>query len=424
MLVTTANGDDMFFRTQSTKADIKQGCISLANQGIFNCSMSFGSDWGFGSTITEINATCLQEAMTLAFKSNITMDLDMSQELVEGTIYNDELERTPLTVSIGRSILQQKSVSQNIVPFHMSFMNYKLHLQTCINSGGDCKSIDIGKNYIYNSTGLGVKIYVVGEGIRKSHIDFSSLKSGVNRVIETVNTTKVIDSDCAMWQGTHVAALASGLVHGVAKDSEIISVAVKPGCRVRGKASDLIKGFRWISTHLSENPGPAVIFIGALVRHRVPEGLSVSILGSMITDLSKSAVIVSAAGAFATDACLFTPASIPEVITVAAAELLQLQSRPAAIPWDESNYGGCVDIWGPGVRIESAFSTSDDDTALYSGTTQAAASVAGVCAQIMQSNPKFNVTEVRKHLLKESSYTAMLYGRPDTPIAFVQSDSS
>lgn len=423
-ILQSAHATGIFFKTQPNASNIQQGCISLANQGVFNCTMSFGKDWGFGNTLKTMENACLIEAMTDVFKSNVTIDMDMIQEHVEGTIYNDDLERIPTMATAGRSILEAMTSVQTGSPFHLSFLNYKIHLTTCITDFVNCKEIALSKNFVYNSTGSGVKIFVFGEGVRSTHMDFVSLNTGSSRVNTSVNFTELVDNDCSTWQGTHVAALAAGVVHGIAKEAAVVSVAVKPGCRVRGMASDMIKGIKWISDHLRLNPGPAVVLVSALVRHRVPEGLAISIFESMVRDLSKNAVIVSSAGSLATDACLFSPASMPEVITVAAAELVQLQSRPAAIPWDSSNFGKCVNIWGPGVRIESAISTSDDDTALYSGTAQAAAIVSGVCAQIMGSSPDMNTSSVKLHLLKDAAYTVMMSNKPDTPLAFVQSETS
>lgn len=76
-------------------------------------------------------------------------------------------------------------------------------------------------------------------------------------------------------------------------------------------------------------------------------------------------VMVVAAGNESTDACTKSPASAASAITVGATDRYD---KAASF----TNYGGCVDVYAPGVDIKSAHSNSDTSTATWGGTSMAA----------------------------------------------------
>jgi hypothetical protein len=57
----------------------------------------------------------------------------------------------------------------------------------------------------------------------------------------------------------------------------------------------------------------------------------------------------------AQDACKYSPARVPEAMTVSATD-----STDKKASW--ANYGSCVDWFAPGVSITSAWDTSDTAT--------------------------------------------------------------
>ena len=77
------------------------------------------------------------------------------------------------------------------------------------------------------------------------------------------------------------------------------------------------------------------------------------------------------------DACLLSPAHVPQCIAVAASD--ESDNR-----WADSNYGSCVDLYAPGVDITSAMFTSATATIVASGTSMACPMVSGVAAQYLQ----------------------------------------
>ena len=80
------------------------------------------------------------------------------------------------------------------------------------------------------------------------------------------------------------------------------------------------------------------------------------------------------------DACLLSPAHVPQCIAVAATDIDDNR-------WADSNYGTCVDLYAPGVDITSSMFTSPTATIVASGTSMACPMVSGVAAQYLQVRP-------------------------------------
>jgi subtilisin family serine protease len=76
------------------------------------------------------------------------------------------------------------------------------------------------------------------------------------------------------------------------------------------------------------------------------------------------------------DACNYSPARVRTALTVGATDRTD---APASF----SNYGGCVDLFAPGVGITSAWYTGGSNT--ISGTSMATPHVAGVAALYLQT---------------------------------------
>merc|ERR1719453_2928608 len=102
-------------------------------------------------------------------------------------------------------------------------------------------------------------------------------------------------------------------------------------------------------------------------------------INDMITRLKAGGVVpVIAAGNAAKDACLESPGSSPDAITVGATDNGDKLWR-----WHSSagsNWGTCVDILAPGVSIRSAWHSTAHGTNAQTGTSMATPHVAGAAA--------------------------------------------
>ncbi|NXK19589.1 PCSK9 convertase, partial [Arenaria interpres] len=118
-------------------------------------------------------------------------------------------------------------------------------------------------------------------------------------------------------------------------------------------------------------------------------------------------VLVAAAGNYKDDACLYSPASEPEVITVGATNS---EDQPASIGTLGTNFGRCVDLFAPGDDIVGASSDCSTCFTAQSGTSQAAAHVAGemgIAAMLLSAEPQLSLAELRQRLLHFATKNVM-----------------
>ncbi|NXA21099.1 PCSK9 convertase, partial [Ibidorhyncha struthersii] len=111
-------------------------------------------------------------------------------------------------------------------------------------------------------------------------------------------------------------------------------------------------------------------------------------------------VMVAAAGNYKDDACLYSPASEPEVITVGATNS---EDQPVSIGTLGTNFGRCVDLFAPGDDIIGASSDCSTCFTAQSGTSQAAAHVAGELGY----RPQLSLADLRQRLLRFATKNVM-----------------
>jgi subtilisin family serine protease len=241
----------------------------------------------------------------------------------------------------------------------------------------DQPALPLDHSYTYPSTGSDVTVFVIDTGIRFSHKDFGG------RAVPGFDYERGSGDDCD-GHGTHVAGTIGGASYGVAKRVKLVAVRVLD-CQGSGRTADVIAGIDYVTSVKQAGIGAAVANMS------LGGGASAALDAAVKRSIAAGVTYAVAAGNENTTACNSSPARVPAAITVAATDRTD---RRASF----SNFGRCVDIFAPGVRITSAYNTSDRASADFSGTSQATPHVAGVAALILQANPTATPDQVSQQL--------------------------
>jgi subtilisin family serine protease len=216
----------------------------------------------------------------------------------------------------------------------------------------------LNTSYTYNVTGSGVHAYIIDTGIRTTHAQFAGrIGNGYTAVTDGQGT-----NDCN-GHGTHVAGTVGGATFGVAKAVTLHAVRVL-GCTGSGSTSGVIAGINWVAQN-RVLPAVANMSLGG--------SASTSLDTAVRSAISRGVVFILAAGNANVDACSTSPARTVEAITVGASD--SSDNRASF-----SNYGTCLDLFAPGVIIQSAMNSSDTASGSMSGTSMAAPHVTGAAA--------------------------------------------
>jgi subtilisin family serine protease len=214
-----------------------------------------------------------------------------------------------------------------------------------------------------------VRAYIIDTGIDAGHADLT--------VAGHVNFAGGSNTDCN-GHGTHVAGTVAAEdnsqdVVGVAPGAALYGVKVL-GCSGSGSTSGVLKGIDWVTDN-AQAPAIANMSLGG--------GASNALDDAVRNSAAAGVFYAVAAGNSGADACTQSPARAGAgtsngIMTVAATDN---QEREAS--W--SNYGGCVDVWAPGVSILST--KKGGGTTTLSGTSMAAPHVGGAGALYLSTNP-------------------------------------
>lgn len=229
----------------------------------------------------------------------------------------------------------------------------------------DQTNLPLNGTYNYDANGSKVHVYVIDSGVRTSHNEFGGrATSGTDLVDNDADA-----SDCN-GHGTHVAGSIGGSTYGVAKGVSIIAVRALD-CNAAGTLSSVVGGVDWVTSNAIK-PAVANMSIGG--------STSTTLDNAVRNSIASGVVYTVAAGNNSGDACNGSPARVAEAITVAATD--QSDAR-----FSQSNFGSCVDLFAPGVDIQSATNSSDSATLNRSGTSMASAHTAGAAAVYLDAHP-------------------------------------
>ncbi|KAF0361239.1 subtilisin-like protein [Gigaspora margarita] len=226
--------------------------------------------------------------------------------------------------------------------------------------------IDTGKRkydgfYTYpTNAGRAVNAYVMDTGIRMTHHEFKGrIKLG------GVFCNGCANGDDELGHGTHVADCRNNIW--------CCKISKHHQCEIMGKyGGDLLaatKGINYvINAHKNAKNKNSIINMSFSTLNYSDA------LAALVKECTDNGIhVVASAGNDHKDACLVTPASVPSAITVAASDKLDKRAN-------FSNYGPCVDIYAPGVKILSAFTSNDNDSVFFDGTSMSAPHVVGTVA--------------------------------------------
>lgn len=228
--------------------------------------------------------------------------------------------------------------------------------------------------YTYDTTGVGVHAYVIDTGINLTHNEFTgSIGGGADFIGGGVG-------DCN-GHGTHVSGTLGGTIYGIAKNVTIHPVRVF-GCGNTTAISTIIAGANWVAANR---------ILPAVVNMSLGGGANTSLDIAAQALHNGGATVVVAAGNSNADACGFSPARVPDMITVGSTTNTDTRSS-------FSNWGTCLDWFAPGSSITSAWIGSNTATNTINGTSMAAPHVAGAAARYLQNHPAATPAAVRAAL--------------------------
>ncbi|MCY1080332.1 S8 family serine peptidase [Archangium lansingense] len=229
----------------------------------------------------------------------------------------------------------------------------------------DQRNLPRDSTYNYNFDGTGVHAYIIDTGMRLTHSQYSGRVGNGFDAITTGGTA----ADCH-GHGTHVAGTVGGTTWGVAKKVTLHPVRVLD-CTGYGSDAQVIAGLDWVTAN-HVKPAVANMSLGGEASQALDDAVERMIAAGVVTAV--------AAGNDTDNACNYSPARTPNALTVGSTTSSDARSS-------FSNYGTCLDIFGPGSSITSSSYSSDTSSTSMSGTSMASPHVAGVAALYLQANP-------------------------------------
>jgi len=245
----------------------------------------------------------------------------------------------------------------------------------------DQRTMPLSGSYSWSSTGAGVNVYILDSGIRTTHTQFGGRARSVYGA-----------SGDVCGHGTYVAGLVGSATYGSAKGANLLSIQVLDYCdgltkESTGSASAVLGGLDWLAAN---RVLPAVANMSFTLSN------SASVNQAVNNVINAGVTVVAAAGnsfnGENTDACAWSPASVPGAITVGGS-----QQGDAMASW--SKRGACVDLFAPGHDVYSTGSSSDTHVTIMTGSSSSAGLAAGAAAMYLETNPSASPATVASALI-------------------------
>jgi subtilisin family serine protease len=228
----------------------------------------------------------------------------------------------------------------------------------------DQRELPLDRKYEPGATGSGIHSYTIDTGLDKGHADFAG------RVGEGFSAFGG-EPDDGHGHGTHVTGTIAGTTWGVAKTATIHAVRVLDA-QGSGSDSDVIRGIDWVTAHVQANRWPAVANMS------LGGSASPALDQAVCNSIAAGVTYAIAAGNDNLNACNYSPARVKQALTVGASD-----ERDTAASF--SNTGSCIDVYGPGVDVESA--AAGGGSTVMSGTSMASPHAAGAAVLCRERHP-------------------------------------
>jgi subtilisin family serine protease len=248
-------------------------------------------------------------------------------------------------------------------------------------------------DYTTGSSGSGIDAYIIDTGIYCENNEFTQKTTGTCSFGYSTVTSgfinPVVDETDGNGHGTHCAGTVAGHTYGVAKEANLIAVKVLSDSG-SGSTSGVIDGINWVAEQVAANKKPSVANLS------LGGGYSDTQNDAIEAAVKAGVTMVVAAGNDDEDACDYSPASAPSAVTVAASDSKNIRAS-------YSNWGSCVDVFGPGSAITSAWIGSVDATNTISGTSMASPHVCGVAAKYLSADTSMSVADISAKIVADAS---------------------
>ncbi|RLV95277.1 Cerevisin [Spathaspora sp. JA1] len=266
-----------------------------------------------------------------------------------------------------------------------------------------------GEYFYDNEAGEGVTVYVIDTGIKVEHKEFEG-RAEWGSAVAFPNIK--IDGN---GHGTHCAGIIGSKTFGIAKKVNLVAVGVM-NLLGTGTTSDIIKGLEFVvSQHQDKIKKKKSGFKGSVVNMSIGGGISEALDLAVNAGTKAGLHIAVAAGNDNQDACQYSPARAQGPISVGATN-----NKDEIATF--SNFGKCVDIFAPGVDIDSTSIWSN--SVLMSGTSMASPHVAGLLSYYLSLQPSTE-SEFYTNLIEPETLKKLLirYGTKGRLLNLVDGES-
>ncbi|KAI4593460.1 serine protease [Pestalotiopsis sp. 9143b] len=269
---------------------------------------------------------------------------------------------------IVRTLSDPEPVTEKNAPWGLARISHRASL-----------SFGTFNKYVYaEDGGEGVDAYIIDTGTNTEHVDFEG-RAHWGKTIPSGDAD--VDGN---GHGTHCSGTVAGSKYGVAKKANVYAVKVLRS-NGSGSMADVMKGVEWAAeSHLDSvsaaKAGKKKGFKGSVANMSLGGGKSPSLDSAVDAAVDAGLHFAVAAGNDNADACNYSPAAAKKAMTVGASALDDSRAY-------FSNWGKCVDIFGPGLSIQSTWIGSKTAINTISGTSMASPHLCGLTAYYLSLQP-------------------------------------